>query len=109
MYVCTTVLHTVVYKDAPSIKCNPIDVSNLKSWYLEHLFKDDAGWILQDVHLVLVKERDSDLEEVTKQGQINKFFSRKELLGELSDIFHYQDKPYQSCPHIILMLGGPGE
>lgn len=67
----------------------------------------------QYVHLVLVKEEkvkraDKDLEETTKltlQGQIDELLLKKEPLGELSDIFHYQNKP---CPRLILILGGPG-
>ena len=91
-----------------------IDVGKLKTWYLEHLCTDDTDWMQQYVHLVLVKEEeikraDKDLEETTKltlQGQRDELLLKKEPLGKLSDIFHYQNKP---CPHLILILGGPGE
>ena len=56
-----------------------------------------------------INRSDNDLEEATKltlQGQIDELLLRKEPLGEIWDIFHYQNKPY---PHIILILGGPGE
>lgn len=98
------------------MKSSSVDVSKLKAWYSEHLFTttNDTDWEQHYVRLVLVKEEeinrsDNDLEEATKltlQGQIDELLLRKEPLGEIRDIFHYQNKP---CPHIILILGGPGE
>ena len=41
---------------------------------------------------------DKNLEEITRltlQGQVDEILSKKEQLGELRDIFHYQSKP---CP-----------
>ena len=94
------------------IKSNPIDVSKLKAWYIDHFLTND--WEQQYVRLVLVKEEeikrsDEDLGEATKstlQGQRDELLLRKEPLCELSDIFHYQNKP---CPHLVLILGDPGE
>ena len=116
MYLYALGLHAdFMYKEGPSVKSSASDVSKLKTWYLEHLFtKDDMNWEHQYVHLVLVKQEeikrtDKNLEEATKltlQGQIDELLLRKEPLGELTDIFHYQNKP---CPHLILILGGPGE
>ena len=102
-------------KNVPSMKSSTIDVSKLKTWYLEHLSpNDDRNWEHHYVRLVLVKQEeikrtDKNLEEATKltlQGQIDELALKKEPLGELIDIFHYQNKP---CPHLILILGGPGE
>jgi len=56
-----------------------------------------------------VTRADKNLEEITKltlQGQVDEILSKKEQLGELRDIFHYQNKP---CPRLILIMGGPGE
>ena len=53
--------------------------------------------------------RDENLNEITKlslQGEVDKILKKKEPLGDLKDIFHYQDKP---CPRLILIMGAPGE
>ena len=44
--------------------------------------------------------------ELTLRGEVDKILKKKEQLGELRDIFHYQNKP---CPRLILIMGGPGE
>ena len=52
---------------------------------------------------------DKNLEEITRltlQGQVDQMLLRKEPLGDLKDIFHYENKP---CPRLILIMGGPGE
>ena len=52
---------------------------------------------------------DKNLEEITRltlKGQVDEILLKKEQLGELRDIFHYQNKP---CPRLILIMGGPGE
>ena len=52
---------------------------------------------------------DKNLEEITRltlKGQVDEILLKKEQLGELRDIFHYQSKP---CPRLILIMGGPGE
>ena len=107
--MCAIVL---CYKGACDTKISSVDVSKLKAWYIEHL-KSDTVWE-QEVRLVLVKDKkiqrsDDDLGEATKltlQGQIDELLLRKELLDQLKDVFHYQNKP---CPHIVLIIGGPGE
>ena len=53
--------------------------------------------------------RDENLNEITKlslQGEVDKILKKKEPLGGLKDIFHYQNKP---CPRLILIMGAPGE
>ena len=49
---------------------------------------------------------DEDLTRFTLKKAVDKVQMRKELLGELRDIFHHHDKP---CPRLILIMGGPGE
>ena len=93
-------------------KSSSVDVSKLKAWYIEHLTSDTV-WE-QNVRLVLVKEErikrsDKNLGEATEltlQGQLDELLLRKEQLCEIKDIFHYQNKP---CPHLVLIIGGPGE
>ena len=52
---------------------------------------------------------DGSLNVITKltlQGEVDKILKKKKQLGELTDIFHYQNEP---CPRLILIMGGPGE
>ena len=73
-----------------------------------------TDWPHYYVQLALVKgekvtRADKNLEEITRltlQGQIDEILLKKEQLGELRDIFHYQNKP---CPRLILIMGGPGK
>ena len=96
------------------MRFSPLDVSRLKARYIKHLSTDHTDWPLQYVRLALVKgekvtRADKDLEDITRltlQGQVDELLLRKEPLGDLRDIFHYQNKP---CPRLILIMGGPGE
>ena len=93
------------------MKYSPIGVSRLQARYLRYL---STGWPHYYVQLALVKgekvtRADKNLEEITRltlRGQVDEILMRKEPLGELRDIFHYQYKP---CPRLILIMGGPGE
>ena len=96
----------------PTVKYSPIVVNRLKARYLRYLSTD---WPHYYVRLALVKDRekvtraDKNLKEITRltlQGQIDEILLKKEQLGELRDIFHYENKP---CPRLILIMGGPGE
>ena len=52
---------------------------------------------------------DKNLEEITRltlQGQVDELMLRKEPLGDLKDIFHYENK---HCPRLILIMGGSGK
>jgi len=70
--------------------------------------------VTEYVRLALVKKddatlRDKNLNEVTKLtlwGDIDKILKKKEWLGDLREIFHYENKP---CPWVIVIMGGPGE
>ena len=53
--------------------------------------------------------RDENLTEVTKltlRGSVDTILKKKQPLGDLKEIFHYQDKP---CPRLIVIMGSPGE
>jgi len=102
-----------------TVEYSPIDVSRLKARYLRGLPTAKTDWpkhdVIQYVRLALVERedvtiRDESLNEATKltlQGEVDKILKmKKEPLGELRDIFLYQNKP---CPRLILVIGGPGE
>jgi len=90
-------------------------ISSLQSRYCKHLTTDDdTAWPHSYIRLALVTEEkvtraDNNLEEITRvtlQGQRDEILLRKEVLGGLKDIFHYQNK---ACPRLILIMGAPGE
>ncbi|XP_065898508.1 protein NLRC3-like isoform X2 [Dysidea avara] len=93
------------------------DVGRIQARYLRGLPTAKTGWpkhhAIQYVRLALVKKeditlRDKNLNEVTKltlQGEVDKILKKKEPIGELRNIFHYQNEP---CPRLILIMGGPG-
>ena len=107
---CSTGVHSTTNK-RPTVKYSPKDVSRLQARYLRYLSTDSLNYY---VRLALVKgekvtRADKNLEEITRltlQGQVDEILLKKEQLGELRDIFHYQNKP---CPRLILIMGGPGE
>ena len=47
-----------------------------------------------------------ELSRLTLQGDVDKILKKKEPIGDLKDIFHYNNEP---CPRLILIMGGPGE
>jgi len=93
-------------------------IKKLQVRYIEKLHTSQTDWprhcVTQYVRLALVKKeivtiRDENLNEITKltlQGEVDKVLMKKEPLGDLEDIFHYQNKP---CPRLILVMGAPGE
>ena len=100
------------------MRYNPIDVSRLKTRYLRQLPTAKTDWpkhkVTEYVRLALVEKedvtlRDENLNEITKltlQGDVDRILKKKQPLGDLRDIFHYQNKP---CPRLIVIMGGPGE
>jgi len=94
-----------------SMKFNPSVIRRLQARYFTYLSSD---WPHQYIRLALVKgERvaraDQNLKEITRltlQGQVDEILLKKEPLGGLKDIFHYQNKP---CPRLIIIMGGPGK
>ncbi|XP_065898529.1 NACHT, LRR and PYD domains-containing protein 3-like isoform X2 [Dysidea avara] len=104
-----TGIHTTTNKH-PTMEYSLASISRLQASY-EALLRSD--WPHYYVRLALVKgERvtraDKNLEEITRltlRGQVDEILLKKERLGGLKDIFHYQNKP---CPRLILIMGGPG-
>ena len=98
--------------------CSPLDVSRLKARYKKLLPTGKTDWpkhkVTQYVRLAIVKKedvtlRDEHLNELTRltlQGDVDKILKKKEPLGDLKDIFHYNN---EDCPRLILIIGGPGE
>ena len=94
-----------------SVKYSSTDVSRIQARYIRYL---SADWPHYYVRLALVKgekvtRADKNLEEITRltlKGQVDEILVKKEQLGDLKDIFHYQNKP---CPRLILIMGGPGK
>ena len=82
--------------------------------YIRDFTSDEGEGPVKFIELALVKNEkvtrvDKNLEEFTKltlRGQVDELLQKKEQLGDLRDIFLYQNKP---CPRLILIMGGPGE
>ena len=100
------------------MKSIPVDVERLKARHLRLQPTAKTDWpkhnVTEYVRLALVEKedvtlRDEKLNEITKltlQGDVDRILKKKQPLGDLRDIFHYQDKP---CPRLIIIMGGPGE
>ena len=117
----TTECNTVTSEPAqPVTVIQPcvVDVKRLKSRYLRQLPTAKTDWpkhkVTEYIRLALVEQeditlKDENLNEVTKltlQGDVDRVLKKKQPLGDLRDIFHYDDKP---CPRLIVIMGGPGE
>ena len=100
-----------------NMRSSPIDVRRLKSRYLRQLPTAKNDWpkhrVTQYVRLAFVEKDDvtlkDDLNDITKltlQGDVDRILKKKKPLGDLREIFHYQDEP---CPRLIVIMGGPGE
>ena len=100
------------------MKCSPLDVSRLKARYIKLLPTGKTDWpkhkVTRYVRLAIVEKEDvtlrdehlNELIRLTLQGDVDKILKKKLPLGDLRDIFHYND---ELCPRLILMMGGPGE
>ena len=100
------------------MKCSLLDVSRLKARYTKLLPTGKTDWpkhkVAQYVRLAIVKKEDvtlrdihlNELTRLTLQGDVDKILKKKEPLGDLKDIFHYN---IEDCPRLILIMGGPGE
>ena len=100
------------------VKRSPLDVSRLKARYIKLLPTGKTDWpkhkVTQYVRLAIVEKedvtlRDEHLNELTRltlQGDVDNILKKKQPLGDLRDIFHYNDEP---SPRLILIMGGPGE
>ena len=115
---CTGIHSTTTSGPVTAVNCSPLDVRGLKARYIKLLPTGKTDWpkhkVTQYVRLVIVKKedvtlRDDHLNELTRltlQGDLDKILKKKEPLGDLKDIFHYNNEP---CPRVILIMGGPGE
>ncbi|XP_065887341.1 NACHT, LRR and PYD domains-containing protein 3-like isoform X2 [Dysidea avara] len=96
---------------------SPIDIERLQARYLRKPPTSKTDWpvhhVTKYVRLALVDKedvtiRDENLNEITRmtlQGEVDMILKKKEPLGSLKDIFHYQNEP---CPRVILIMGAPG-
>ena len=79
------------------------DVTGLKTRYIKAIAPT-----IQYVKLFLELKETNTLYDVTKitQGSGGKILKKKTSLGDIKDIFDYQNKP---CAQLIVMMGGPGK
>ena len=115
---CAGIHSTTTSEPATTVKCSPLDVSRLKARYIKLLPTGQTDWpkhkVTQYIRLAIVKNEDvtlrnehlNELTRLTIQGDVDKILKKKEPLGDLRDIFHYNN---ESCPRLILLMGGPGE
>ena len=101
-----------------SMRSRPIAISRLKSRYRRQLLTAKTDWpkhkVTEYIRLALIEKedvilKDDNLDEITKltlQGDVDRILKKKVPLGDLKDIFHYENKP---CPRLIVIMGGPGE
>ena len=114
----TGIHSTTTSEPATTVKCSPLDVSRLKARYIKLLPTGKTDWpkhkVTWYVRLAIVEKedvtlRDENLNEVTKltlQGDVDRILKKKQPLGDLREIFHYENEP---CPRLIVIMGGPGE
>ena len=103
---------------AKKMRSSPIDVSRLKTRYLRLQPIAKTAYpkhkVTHFIRLAIVEKenvtlRDKNLNEVTKltlQGDVDRILKNEHPLGDLREIFHYENKP---CPRLIVIMGGPGE
>ena len=100
------------------MKISLADIERLKARYCRLLPTAKTDWpkhkVTRYIRLAIVEKedvtlRDENLNEVTKltlQGDVDRILKKKRPLGNLRDIFHYENEP---CPRLIVIMGGPGE
>ncbi|XP_065918177.1 NACHT, LRR and PYD domains-containing protein 3-like isoform X2 [Dysidea avara] len=94
------------------MKSSPINVSIINRLQARYLSYVSSDWPHYYIQLALIKEEkvtkaDNTFEEITRLTlqEVDEILLKKEPLGELRDIFHYQNKP---CPRLMVIMGGPG-
>ena len=114
----STITECITEPAPKKIRPSPIDVSKLKARYLRRRPTAKTDWpkhkVTQYIRLAIVEKedvtlRDENLNEVTKltlQGDVDRILKKTKPLGDLREIFHYENKP---CPRLIVIIGGPGE
>ena len=115
--VCTIIAESASKLSSDVNSCK-IDVKRLKSRYLRLPPTAKTDWpkhkVTHYVRLALIEKedvtlRDEDLNGITKltlQGDVGRILKEKKPLGDLKDIFHYENQP---CPRLIVIMGSPGE
>ena len=111
--------HSQSINESPiAVKINLADIERLKARYLRLQSTAKTDWpkhkVTQYIKLALVEKedvtlRDENLNEVTKltlQGDVDRILKKKQPLGDLREIFHYENEP---CPRLIVIMGGPGK
>ena len=95
-----------------------LDVSRLKARYEKLLHTGKTDWpkhkVTQYVNLAIVEKEDvtrhdknlNELTRLTLQGDVDTIQKKKQPLGDLGNIFHYNDEP---CPRLIIIMGAPGD
>ena len=124
MYLTISIVHSTgshltTSEPAPkNVKSSPLDVSRLKTQYIDLLPTGKTDWpkhkVTRYVRLALVEKEDVTINDknfdeftrLTLQGDVDKILKKKKPLSDLRDIFHYKNEP---CPRLILIMGGPGE
>ena len=126
MYILSIGLHSTTTTTSESaseptpekLRTSPIDVSRLKARYLRLQPTAKTDWpkhnVTQYIRLAIVEKedvtlRDKNLNKVTKltlQGDVDRILKKKQPLGDLREIFRYQNK---ACPRLIVIMGGPGD
>ena len=103
---------------AATVKISIADIERLKTRYLRLLPTAKFCWpkhmVTSYIRLAIIEKeditlRDKNLNEVTKltlQGDVDRILKKKKPLGDVREIFHYENKP---CPRLIVIMGGPGE
>ena len=114
----STDFHSTATKSSEPATIVKINIARLKTRYLRLLPTARMDWpkhsVTQYIRLAIVEKegvtlRDDNLNKVTKlilQGDIDRVLKKKQPLGNLREIFHYENKP---CPRLIVIMGGPGE
>ena len=115
---CTGIYSATSEPPTKKVRCSSLDVSRLKSRYEKLLHTGKTDWpehtVTQYVNLAIVEKEsvtlhDKNLNELTRltlQGDVDKILKKKQPLGDLRNIFHYNDEP---CPRVILIMESPGD
>ncbi|XP_065908368.1 NACHT, LRR and PYD domains-containing protein 1-like isoform X2 [Dysidea avara] len=92
-------------------------IDGLRTRYLGQLPTAKTDWpkhqvtkylrlaLVEKEEVTLMDDHTNKVTQLTLRGGVDKILKRKQPLGDLRDIFYYQNKP---CPRLILIMGGPG-
>ncbi|XP_065908363.1 NACHT, LRR and PYD domains-containing protein 3-like isoform X3 [Dysidea avara] len=92
-------------------------IDGLRTRYLGQLPTAKTDWpkhqvteylrlaLVEKEEVTLMDDHTNKVTQLTLRGGVDKILKMKQPLGDLRDIFYYQNKP---CPRLILIMGGPG-